>query len=160
MKKKHSILRIVICLILALFVVFELACMLICKGNFVVDSLVFNAFETCAPYSQHTVLRENQYVTDDIVHTVIRDSVDFEIFIDDNPLYIDTLFQDDGFIIKRKSCWLRPGRHDITLKSDALNVSYTYPVHCFLFMVVYVESGDDPCFWITKHYLPLRRRLI
>jgi hypothetical protein len=134
--------------------------MLICKGNFVVDSLVFNCYETCAPYSQHTVLRENQYVTDDIVHTVIRDSVDFEIFIDDNLLYIDTLFQDDGFIIKRKSCWLRPGRHDITLKSDALNVSYTYPVHCLLFMVVYVESGDDPCFWITKHYLPLRRRLI
>lgn len=164
MDKKHLALFIV-SLVFGLFLLFELICMFLCNGNFIVDTLIFNGFTYCELLDQHTDLKDNQYIIGDTVYTILRDSVDFEMDIDNKPFIKDTLFKEDAYIFQRKNIWLPLGKHSITLKSTALNASYTYSFRCFLFKEIFVESSDlrlhvsdtTPFFLITKHYLPVKR---
>lgn len=138
------------------------------QGKFFVDTLIFNGFTSCELFDKQTVLKDNQYIIEDTVYTILRDSVDFEIDIDNKPFIKDTLFMEDAYIYQRKNFWLQLGRHSITLKSKALNVSYTYSFRCLLFKEIFVESSDlrfhlsdtTPYFFITKHYLPLQRTVL
>ncbi len=163
--KKKNLVRFIVCSAFGLFLLFELICMFLCKGNFIVDTLIFNGFTYCELFDQHTVLKDNQFIIEDTVYTILRDSVDFEIDIDNKPFIKDTLFKEDAYIYQRKNFWLQLGRHSITLKSTALNASYTYSFKCLLFKEMFVESSGlrlhlsdtTPYFFITKHYLPLRR---
>lgn len=61
------------------------------------DTLIFNGFTSCELFDKHTVLKDNQYIIEDTVYTILRDSVDFEIDIDNKPFIKDTLFMEDAY---------------------------------------------------------------
>ena len=155
-----------------LLVVIELISMCLCRGNVVVDSLIFTGFESVDPYTNRT-LDSNQYVMDDSLYTFIQDSVDYEILVNDKLIFKDTLYNklnndtldtvvfDGWYSSFRISSWLTPGKHIITIKSKTLDVSYTYPFHCFALKVLYVDSSrESPYFTIHGSFIPLRRKMM
>ena len=93
--------------------------------------------------------------------TIVYDSIDFTLFIDDKILTQDTIYHNTGIKLFRDNYYLKPGKHVIRIQSKKLDATYSYPFFNFLFVEIFVESSDfPPCFWITKHYFPLRRNII
>lgn len=141
------------------FLFFEIIVMIINRGNINIDILIFNNFEKIKPYTSDIPLRENQYVIDDSLHTLIKDSIDIMLYVDNELLYCDTLFINDGYKLYRHGFFLWPRVHTITIKSNMLNASYSYNVHNYVFRQIFIESSDEiPYFWISKFYLPFYRR--
>lgn len=169
MSKNHSKHCLFISTALCLFVFLELTFMFICGGNFVVDTLIFNDFRFSESLEDNSVLKDNQYIVKDTVYTTMHDSIDFNIYIDRKLIYRDTLYKDKGYILERNSIWLRPGHHNVKIKSKALNTSCVYSVRNFLFMEIFVErmeqtlsyTDNRPLFVIlNKHFLPIKRKEI
>lgn len=172
-RPKHVNIMIVLVLSILLPIIIELTSMWLWKGNVVVDSLVFTGFEYVEPFSPDKTLKNNQYLIGDSLYTLIQDSVDYEIYIDNNCIFKDTLYysldsesQDtvafNGWYSScRNSCWIRPGKHSITTKSTKLNVSYRHTFRCLALMVIYVDSSrEPPYFTIRKSFIPLRRTMM
>lgn len=160
MKKSQLIGRIFLFMIF-LSLLLELTFVVVCKGNVGIDFLAFNQFEKKEPYKSEMVLKDNQYLDEGYVYTIVSDSIDFTLYIDDQILKQDTLYNDSGIYLFRDNFYLKPGRHTIKIESKKLEATYSYPFHNYLFVTIFVESADfPPYFWISKHYYPLRRREI
>ena len=142
-------------------ILLELTFVVVSKGNIVVDLLAFNQFTKEEPYNSTVVLKNNQYIDEGHIYTIVYDSIDFTLFIDDKILTQDTIYHNTGIKLFRDNYYLKPGKHMIRIESKKLDATYSYPFFNFLFVDIFVESSDfPPYFWITKHYLPLRRNEI
>lgn len=142
-------------------ILLELTFVVVSKGNIVVDLLAFNQFTKEEPYNSTVVLKNNQYIDEGHIYTIVYDSIDFTLFIDDKILTQDTIYHNTGIKLFRDSYYLKPGKHTIRIESKKLDATYSYPFFNFLFVEIFVESSDfPPYFWITKHYFPLRRNII
>lgn len=174
MKSTNKIVKTIILVISFLVIIFESLLIFLCKGNVVVDSLIFTGFEYVEPFSPNMSLNNNQYVFEDSLYTVFKDSVDYEIHIDSNLVFKDTLYYNTSdsdsrdtvppegwYSLYRNSCWISPGKHYITIKSTTLNVSYRHTFRCFALMIFYIDSSrEPPYFTIRKSFIPLKRNMI
>ena len=157
MKKPPLIGRIFL-LIIFVSLLLELTFVVVSKGNTTVDLLAFDRFTKEESYNFEVVLKDNQYIDEGRIYTIVYDSIDFTLYIDDKILKQDTIYHNTGIKLFRDSYYLKPGKHTIRIQSKKLDATYSYPFFNFLFVEIFVESSDfPPYFWITKHYLPLRR---
>ena len=157
MKKLPLIGRIFL-LIIFVSLLLELTFIIVSKGNTVVDFLAFGRFTKEEPFNSEVVLKDNQYIDEGRIYTIVYDSIDFTLYIDDKLLTQDTIYHNTGIKYFRDNYYLKPGKHIIRIESKKLDATYSYPFFNFLFVELFVESNDfPPYFWITKHYLPFRR---
>ena len=159
--KKTSIMWRILLSIIVIVLLIELTFVIVSKGNVGVDLLFFSRFEKKEPYKSGVILNDNQYVKEGFVCTIILDSIDFALYIDDKIIKQDTIYERSGIKYFRENYCLKPGRHSIRIESKKLDATYSYPFHNFLFIEIFVESDIyPPYFWISKHYFPLRRNEI
>lgn len=159
--KKTPLIGKIFLLIIFVGMLLELTFVVVSKGNTTVDFLAFNQFTKEDPYNSKVVLKDNQYIDEGRIYTIVYDSIDFTLFIDDKILTQDTIYHNTGIKHFRDSYYLKPGKHTIRIESKKLDATYSYTFFNFLFVDIFVESSDfPPHFWITKHYLPLRRNII
>lgn len=159
--KKTPLIGKIFLLIIFVGMLLELTFVVVSKGNTTVDFLAFNQFTKEDPYNSKVVLKDNQYIDEGRIYTIVYDSIDFTLYIDDKILTQDTIYHNTGIKFFRDSYYLKPGKHTIRIESKKLDATYSYTFFNFLFVDIFVESSDfPPYFWITKHYLPLRRNII
>ena len=144
------------------FVIVELTTMFVRGGNVAIDMLFFNGFEYISSLTQDEPLKENQCsIGEDPVLSIIQDSVDYQIFIDDSMIMDDTLLCTSGYSYYCETYWLKPGKHKIIVSSSKLNTYCSYSFHCFAFSTILLESSSNaPFFYIKRTFLPFQRKMM
>lgn len=162
MKKIHLSWWMCALSIIIVFIVVELTIMFVRGGNVVIDTLIFNGFEYTSPRIQGETLKDNQcYIGEDSVLSIIQDSVDYQVIIDDRIIIKDTLFYKSAYSYYHENHWLKPGKHKITIISNTLKTSCSYSFHCFAFSTILMEScSEAPFFFITRTFLPFQRKMM
>lgn len=148
-------------IVILLFILVEVIFMLVYGGNVIVDSLIFNNFIDVTTYLPHERLNDDLDIKGDSLFTQIKDSVDYQIYIDDKVIVNDTLFAETPYTLFRQSFWLLPGKHGITISSTRLKSSYTYSFYSFAFLTIFVESpSEKPYFYINRTLYPFQRTML
>ncbi len=162
MKKIHLSWWMCALSIIIVFIVVELAIMYVRGGNVAIDVLIFNDFEYMSPRIQDETLKENQcYFGEDSVLSIIQDSVDYQIIIDDSIIIKDTLLYKSAYSYYCENYWIKPGKHNITIISNTLKTSCSYSFNCLVFSTILLEScSEAPFFFITRTFLPFQRKIM
>ena len=80
--KKTPLIGKIFLLIIFVGMLLELTFVVVSKGNTTVDFLAFNQFTKEDPYNSKVVLKDNQYIDEGRIYTIVYDSIDFTLFIE------------------------------------------------------------------------------